>query len=866
MKTKISRRQQADRTRRSQPTRAASASANRTLPRWGRLAALIALAAVVVAVHWPVLGARAFFLDDGEYLHENRLVRDPSWRSAWTFLSEVLKPSTVPGYYQPLTMISLMMDYRLGGRPDAPAMFRATSLALHALNTLLVALFLHRLLGTFWPAMLVALLFGVHPITVESIAWLAQRKTLLASLFGLLSLHGYLSFVRSGKRRWYGASAAAFAAGLASKPTVIALPVLMLLLDIWPLRRAGWPAVREKLVLFALAIGFAVITLVSQARSGAPVEPPTARTASAALLAVCHNVVFYPLKLLWPAGLCPYYDFPEPMDLSQPALRAGLIGTLALLGLLVVSWRRTRALVTGWAFFFVAVLPTLGLVGFTVVIAADRFAYFPMLGFLMVLTSLLARLWRSGLDRPAIRAATVLTIAGLAAGLAWRTRVQLGYWRDRLRLMEYVVAQAPRPAALRNQLASALADAGRLDEALGQFREALRRKPNHAGAHANLAVVLFRLGQVDQAVHHWRRALQIQPDLTEARYNLGVALLAQTKPEQAAEQFQLLLQMAPDHSRAHNRLGELLSQQGRLAEAASHYRRAVQIDPGFEAARCNLAAALAELGQPLQAADQLERVLEANPRDVQAHNMLGIILASRGRLEQAMAHYRQALQIAPGYAPAHVNLANALAASGRELEAIEHYRQAIRLDPGSLSARYNLAGLLAARGELDEAAEQYETMVAAKPGLLEARRALAEVRIAQHRFGDAADQLRELLGRRPDDAAALIRLAWIRAACPDERFRNDRDALELAQRACRLLGPRVPVALDVLAAAHARTGRFDLAVRVAQDALEAAAAMEQPELARQIEARLATYRAGHAYNQVPPPPASELLADTKRGR
>ncbi len=846
------RRQATDALDRPRVLRATPASGN-TSP-WVLASLCIALAAAVLVAHWPVVTARAFFLDDGDYLHDNRLVRNPSWHSARTFLTEVLEPSTVPGYYQPVAMISLMLDYRLGGRPEDPRVFRVTSLALHVLNTLLVLLLLQRLFSGVWPAALAASLFGLHPTAVESISWLAERKTVLATFFGLLSLHAYLGFVRTPGWRRYGLCTVTLLLGLMSKPTVIPLPALMLLLDYWPLRRLTWGAVREKLPLFALAAAFAVVTVVSQARSGARLELPIERTPWTVLLTVCHNVVFYPLKLVWPVQLCPYYDFPHPMDLSQPMLRVGLIGTAILVGLVLVSWRWTRAAITGWLFFLVAIFPTLGLVGFTVTIAADRFVYLPMVGLLLPLTALLIWIgrWpiRTAGSRP-LRATVCVLLVGMATGCAYATRHQLGYWQDRVGLMRYVVAQSPRPAAVHNQLAVALADQGNFEEAIAQFDEALRINPSHADAHANVGVVLFKLGKVDQAIEHWHRALRIDPQLAQVRYNLGLALVARNKPDQAAEQFRAALQVNRHHTQAHNSLGRLLFRQGRIGEAIDHYRQALQAEPAYESPRCNLAAALAEQGYFDEAVKQLRQVLRINPNNAEAYNNLGIIRVKQGQTAEAISHYRRALRIAPDYARAHNNLATALATQGSTHEAIEHYRKAISLDPGYVSARYNLAVLLTATNQLDEAIRQYRLVVQADPDLAEAQHDLGAALIARGRFEQGVGHLREALKRRPNDATILTRTAWVLATCPDPKIRDGEDAVRLARRACELSRYESPQALDSLAAAYAETGRFDDAVHAAHRAVELASKLQQDELASQIDARLKLYQAGRAYNQAP---------------
>ncbi|HSW45800.1 MAG TPA: hypothetical protein VLM89_09535, partial [Phycisphaerae bacterium] len=332
--------------------------------------------AAVAVVHYPALSARAIAFDDEQYLVENRLVRQPGWTSTWRFLSEVLEPSTVGGYYQPLTMISLMADVAAGGRPDNLRPFHRTSLILHAINTGLVVWLLFMLFRHLWVAAAVGLLFGLHPLTVEPIPWIGERKTLLAAFFSLISLILYVRHSRSSGYRWYCGCLVAYILALMSKPTSTPLPLVFLLMDFWPLGRLSWRSVIEKLPLLAVGAVFAVITVVSQGRT-AHITMPTEYSPARIPLLLCHNIVFYPLKMIWPVHLTSHYPLPEPMSPADPMILAGLIGTCVLIPALLLSLRRTRACATGWLIFFLMLLPTTGIIGFTTVIASDKYAYLP---------------------------------------------------------------------------------------------------------------------------------------------------------------------------------------------------------------------------------------------------------------------------------------------------------------------------------------------------------------------------------------------------------------------------------------------------------------------------------------------------------
>ena len=334
-----------------------SGEGDRVAPR--RLIVGVLLFAVAIVVGWvyhPALGATAIWVDDQQYVTDNPLVLNPSWGAVTQFLSEVQHPSTVMGYYQPLTMISLMLDSAMGGGPDRLQPFHRTSLTLHIINTTLVIVLLILLFDEPYTAAMVGLLFGVHPLTVEPVSWIADRKTLLATFFALGALIAYVKYTharalekaeasrKTGVRilhmrlsvGWYGGAAACYALALLSKPTSTPLPILFLLLDYWPLRRLERGAIREKipfLVLGAIATG---VTILSQ-QSTAIIQYPSYQSWSAVLLAICYNVSFYLWKMIWPVHLSAFYVRPDPMSVASPILLAGLVGTVMLLSLTSIS-------------------------------------------------------------------------------------------------------------------------------------------------------------------------------------------------------------------------------------------------------------------------------------------------------------------------------------------------------------------------------------------------------------------------------------------------------------------------------------------------------------------------------------------------
>ena len=640
---------------------------------------LLLIGAVCVAVglvHWPVLSAQSLSCDDNMYFQFNPLVQNPSWASARQFLTEVLEPSTVKGYYQPLTMISLMLDWALGARPGNLMPVHLTSLVLHIANTALVIILLYMLFGRPMIAAAVGLLFGLHPMTVELVAWVSDRKDVLASFFTFLALVFYVHFTRKRDRRFYAGSLVIYFLALLSKPTSVPFPILLMLMDFWPLGRFSRKVVLEKVPFFVLAGIFAVITVISQGRSASVVMPTQVSYDLGKIpLIVCHDIVFYLYKIVWPTRLCLFYGFPEPFDFSNSSVLAGVVGTCVLVPLLIISLRRTRVLLTGWLFFFVAVLPTMGLIKFTNMVAADRYAYLPSLGLLMIIAYYLSRLFETAIGpNRNLRIGMIVTAVLVLAGAEARaTRRYLAVWKDSVSFYRYVLTVRPDDWQMHKGLAFAYQSAGKTKEAITKYRYALKLVPEDIEAINNLGDVLQSDGKLDQAIEHYRRALEINPDYFLARNNLANILQARGKFDEAVENYLYVLKTDPDNADVHYNLANLLYSRGEADEAIEHYVKALEIRPDDVEARCNLADTL----------------------------------RSQSRFDEAIKHYRDVLKIAGDSIMALNGLAVILTADtngyyGGPAEAVRLATRAAELtghrNPVVLST---LAGAYAAAGKLD---------------------------------------------------------------------------------------------------------------------------------------------------------------------
>lgn len=687
----------------------------------------IAIAIVVVWAHWPTLTARAYCFDDQDYFIDNPLVQSPGLDSAGLFFAEVFEPSTVRGYYQPLTMVSLMLDAAMGGSAENLRPFHRMNLALHVVNTLLLFVLMLQLFGRPWAAGLAAALFGVHPLTVEPVAWVSERKTLLAAMFALAGLVCYVRYTRMSGRAAYAGVVVAYVLALLSKPTSLPLPVIMLLLDGWPLRRTGRRIVIEKLPLFAIAAVSAFVTYQSQANTFGVMLPGSDAWIEIPLR-FCHNIAFYLLKIIRPVDLSPHYPVPAPMGLSQPMVLAGVVVTLLLAVAVALSLRRTRALACGLAIFVVGLLPTMQFVGFSGVIASDKFVYLPAVGMVMLvawgLAGCIGALGASGRHSAAMIVIPMLLFIALETIV---TRRQLDYWRDTRSLFAHMLTIAPTSDLVHLGLGIALVREGSPGEAEAHLRTAVMLEPLRADSHVALGNLLAAENRHDEAIAAYWEATRIDPGRAATHLNLGAALAALGRTEEAVAAYHEALRLNPAYAAAHRNLAGLYSRAGKANEAVEHAVAAVQLAPNDGATLFDAAVFLSKAGRPLDAERVYREVLRIDTSHLAARNNLAVLFAMQERYAEAETVLREGLARGIKDAALHNNLGIILDSVGRTDEAVEQFQSAISLSPDFADAHYNLAGVFAAQRRIADAIRHYREVLRVAPGHDKARYRLEEL-------------------------------------------------------------------------------------------------------------------------------------------
>lgn len=558
----------------------------------------IALAAMTVAVYAPVWHFGFVGYDDLQYVTDNqRVLRGLTWDGVkWAFST---------GYFSnwhPLTWISLMLDAQMYGKNAGG--FHLTSVLFHIANTLLLFGLLIRMTGKMWRSAFVAGLFAVHPLHVESVAWVSERKDVLSTLFGLLALWAYVGYAERPRRGRYLLVLLFFGLSLMSKSMLVTFPFLLLLLDVWPMGRiaigsdaAGHPAlpkeeqakavrlVAEKLPLLVLTIASCVVTIIVQDPGGLIAFPVDFRIANAVVAYVA-----YILKMLWPAKLAAVYPYPDTLAGWQ--VFGSLLVLIVISAVAIPQLQRRPFLTVGWLWFMGMLVPAIGLVQVGSQAMADRYTYVPLIGlFLIAAWGIPELLTRWPHRRIVLLAAACVVISACMV----TARAQVHRWESDATLWRHALIVTTGNYLAHHNLGTLLASEGRLDEAVPHYVEAIRLKPDYADAYTNLGLALMIQDRKSDALRFLEEAVRLNPNHAEAQNNLAVLLKTLGRFDEAKAHLHEALRIVPDYANAHYNLGNVLASQGKTAEAIAQYTQAVEISPENETIR----SALEELrGRP----------------------------------------------------------------------------------------------------------------------------------------------------------------------------------------------------------------------------------------------------------------------------
>ena len=716
------------------------------------------LAAVTLAVYWPVTRYEFVNYDDSDFITTNPTVQAgltvAGLHYAWQ--------AEVARNWHPLAVLSHMLDCQLFGL--RAGWHHLTSLLLHVANSLLLFLVLKRMTAAFWRSALVAALFAWHPLHVESVAWIAERKDVLSALFWWLAVWAWLGYAGSSpkpgskSKLFYILAVFLFALAAMSKPMVVTFPFVLLLLDFWPLRRfqlrappppvregraksrpgppvaktasklpPPWRLLLEKVPFFAISAALCWKTFLVQKSGGAMMDaahlPIASRIGNAFI-----SYVRYPAKMFWPENLSALYLRTGDWRAWQVA---GAVLLLAGLTAWIVAQARTRPwLAMGWFWYAGMLVPVIGLVQVGMQTLADRYTYLPLVGLFIILAwggaDLAARF------RPPKFVPGLVAVLSLAACLLLTAR-QIPCWQDSETLFKKMIDVSGRNYMAHYNLGNFYARQGKTDLAIAHYRLALAAEPNYADAHNNLAERLLLLGQFDEAIRHYQDAARIQPTAT-AYFNLGntYADAARARGDtnlfaQSVRAYQQSLQLDPNSFATHNNFGMVWQDQHQDNLAISEFQAAVFSKPDFELCHFNLANALAGVGRWDEAITNYQAAARLNPARVQSFSSQGLCYVSLGKMEEAARLFRHVIEMTPADPGAYDNLGNALGSLNKLDEAIPCFLKALQLNPGDSQAEFNLGLSFLHQNRRDEAKTHFQAALRLQPDFPAARQALSEL-------------------------------------------------------------------------------------------------------------------------------------------
>ncbi len=671
----------------------------------------ILLAGTVFLAFGRILSNDFVYLDDRVYVTENEVVQKGLTRDGIVWALTATRASN----WHPLTWWSHMLDCELFGLN--PAGHHFSSLLLHALNTVLMFLLFRRMTGACWPSVFVAAAFGLHPAHVESVAWVAERKDVLSTCFGLLAAMAYVWYFERISIARYAIVFILFALGLSAKPMLVTLPFLFLLFDYWPLGRTHVASTNlqdrftcfgklfaEKVPLLLLAAASSFVTVLAQRAGGAMMTV----TMASFEVRVANAVVSYAkylLSAIWPAGLAVYYPHPLRMPPMVEVFLAGAVLAGVTIAV-VVNLRKRPWLAVGWFWFVGTLVPVIGLVQVGGQARADRYTYIPYIGLFIMVAWSVREFLRVRNSAPTSTIQLIFRGAAIASLIAFAgaTFVQAGYWSDSKRLFQRAIDVAPDNTHAHIFMAQTLVREGRVGDAVTHFAEAVRLVPNEPYNLADYGRALFESGRVDEAFASLEQALKLMPSHAGAHYFLGMAHQSKQRPREAIGHFQEALRLDPQLLRAHYEMGVCYLLMGRNIEAIEHFKSWLAVDPNSSETLMRLGRCYYDLGNASAALETFQKATEVNPNDAHAHASLAQYLSWEGDLVGAINRYEQALRLLPNYVEAANNLAQIYATVDdeklrnvtRAIELAEHARQLTEdRDPVSLdtlAAAYAEAG------------------------------------------------------------------------------------------------------------------------------------------------------------------------------
>ncbi len=596
-----------------------------TLGRFRKWVVCVCLSVLIVAIYAPVKNYQFVDYDDEVLVSNNPYVQAGLTASSIRWAITTINVF----YWQPLTWISFMANRQLFGR--GPGAYHAVNVALHATNAILLFLLLDAFTAGFWPSAASAALFALHPLRVESVVWISERKDVLSGMFWLLTLFAYHFYLKKRVRSRYLILVAVFCLGLMAKPMLMTIPFILLILDYWPLRRWGRDSVRilirEKIPLLVLSLGSALLSFRGLQQYGATVDLPLAMRLSNAVVAYAR----YLKMMAWPSALSVLYPYDPRATVWRPLLSLTMLGALTVLALRLR--RQSPYFLSGWLWYLVTLAPTVGIVQSGPQALADRFTYLPSIGIVIAIVWSGVELIRK---ERCLRKPILVVFVGSMLGFSWVSAAQVKVWRDSVTLFSQAASVGPENAIVQHNLGYGLAAEGRYAEAIPHYQEALRLDPHLEKVHYNLGRALYETGDIAGAASQFREALSspmLADSEADVRSALGITLTRLGDPGAAATQFEGALKLKPLSPELHANWGSLLAMRGDVKRAAEEFEIAVRLDPEYTDGHINLGQALSDLGRRREALEEFKSALAQSPDNSRIRSRIEDLLRSDRSLQ-----------------------------------------------------------------------------------------------------------------------------------------------------------------------------------------------------------------------------------------
>ncbi len=635
----------------ARPQQSPSSNARPAAPAHLALWISLALVVVTLAIYWQSSHFDFVTIDDAEYSTSNSHIAAGLSREgiAWAFTS------SVDANWFPLTVMSHLLDRQLFGWNPGPR--HVVNFVLHALSTLLLFWAMNRMTKRVWPSACVAAVFALHPLHVESVAWIAERKDVLCAFFFLLALWLYAAYAEKPAAWRYVLIVLAFGCALMSKPMAVTFPFVLLIVDFWPLGRLAKESVTrlviEKIPLILMSIASSIVTFLVQRGGGAVVGGDLVPLATRLDNALVSTSV-YLLKFVWPTGLAVFYPYAE-IPVWQALLSVAVIVTITYGA--VTSRRQHPMILAGWLWFLGMLIPVIGIVQVGLQSHADRYMYLPMIGLAIMIAFGAADFLQT---HASLRPAIVTSAALVCGALMFGTWTDLQYWRNSRALYEQALAVTENNYIADNGYGEILLREGQPADAVPHLLRVTEREPWFSGAHINLGAAYSKLYRLKEAEQQYRIAVQIDHESAEAHAGLGVALGELGRAGEAIPQFYEALRIRPDYADVYYNLGRVLAQEGRVPEAATQFAETVRLQPANAEAHYNLGTALASLNRMKESAAEFRTAIDLNPDYLNARFNYASALANLDLLDESIAQFNELLRRSPDFPHARENLQQAI--------------------------------------------------------------------------------------------------------------------------------------------------------------------------------------------------------------